>query len=164
MNSHDSWQSCADATCPSCAPGLCEADPSTGWRAPLCDMASAPGGWDRCLLVHLCWCFPAGEIAERVGGVYAIDCCIGGVCGCLLSPIPFYFIPWAFTRKRLRELHAIPGSLLCDCVVTACLPPCALAQALTHLDVVGTPPSTRALRCAAATPPLAHAATGAART
>ncbi len=103
------------------------------WQSDLCDMAGAPGGTDRCLYVHLCWPLAAGEVAQRTGGNYFLDCCIGGTLGFAYA---FSCFIWAPSRARLRTLHGIPGSLLEDVAVTALLPCCYLAQALNHLDIV----------------------------
>lgn len=103
------------------------------WLAPLCDMTAHPGGMDRCVYVHLCWPLAAGEVAQRTGGNYVVDCCVGGVFG---FGYMFSCLVWSTTRTRLRALHGIPGDVAEDCVVTGLLPCCYLAQALNHLDLV----------------------------
>ena len=103
------------------------------WRAELLEAAAPPGGEERCVCAHLCWPFYAGEVAERTGGLYVVDCFLGGV-------LAFFFcfqgLFWAPTRARLRRVHNIKGSLIEDCVVTTLLPCCFITQALNHLDIV----------------------------
>ena len=103
------------------------------WRAELLEMSAPPGGDARCVGAHVCWPFYAGEVAARTGGVYFVDCVLGGV-------LAFFYCAnglfWAPTRSRLRQLHNIPGSLLEDCVVVTVLPCCYITQALNHLDIV----------------------------
>lgn len=124
------------------------------WLAPLCDMAAAPGGMDRCLYVHACFCLAAGEVAQRTGGSYFLDCAIGGILG---FGYCFSCCVWAPTRARLRMMHGIPGDALEDLVVTGALPCCYLAQALNHLDLVGSA-TARAGAGAPGVPPSAGAA------
>lgn len=102
------------------------------WHASFWEMEDAPGGHDRCLYVHVCWCLAAGEVAKRTGGSYSLDCCLGGVAGMYIG---FYPCCWGLTRARLRALHGIPGSLPADVCATALFPCCYLAQALNQLDV-----------------------------
>ena len=116
-----------------------ESAASAGWEADLCTMHALPGGTNRCLCVHLLWPCAAGEVAARVDAGpphsahtrYLVDAVCGGVCGCFFC---FYCLPWALTRSRLRARDGIDGSILQDVLVTLCLPPCYLAQALNHLD------------------------------
>jgi len=103
------------------------------WQAPLWDMSAPPGGEARCLMAHACWCLLAGEVADRTGGSCLVDGLVGGTWGCFTCA---YMPLWALTRYRLRQRHGIEGSIAEDCLVAGCLPPCYLAQALNHLDIV----------------------------
>jgi Cys-rich protein (TIGR01571 family) len=108
-------------------------DPSLrgAWHTSFWALEALPGGHDRCLFVHLCWCMAAGEIAKRTGGSYSLDCCLGGIAGMYVGfPVCF-----GVTRARLRAQHGIPGSLAADICLTAVCPCNYLAQALNQLDV-----------------------------
>ena len=106
--------------------------PGGGWKSPLCDLAGEPGGCERCAYTHLCFCLAAGEVAEKTGGSWLVDCCLASTLGCLYFS---YCFCWGCTRSRLRAQQGIPGSLCCDFVTTLLCPPCYLAQALNHLDL-----------------------------
>ena len=83
-------------------------------------------------MAHCCWPCLAGEVAERTGGSYLVDCFCGGI-------LAFFYcangIFWGPTRTRLRHKHNIPGSCTEDVVVTTCCCPCYLTQSLNHLDL-----------------------------
>ena len=134
-----------------------ESATAAGWEADLWSMHAPPGGASRCLCVHLLWPCAAGEIAARVDAGpphsararYCVDAVCGGVFGCFFC---FYCLPWALTRSRLRARDGIDGSCAEDLLVTLCLPPCYLAQALNHLD---TRDAARAAAAQAAGSPAA---------
>ena len=110
--------------------GVCS--PGGGWKSPLCDIAGAPGGWERCAYTHICFCLAAGEVAEKTGGSWVVDCGIASTLGCLYCA---YCCCWGLTRSRLRAQQGIPGSLGHDLLVTCLCPPCYLSQALNHLEI-----------------------------
>ena len=104
--------------------------PPRAWRSGLFDAAFA-SDTSSCIAAHVCWPFLAGQVAERTGGSYGVDCCVGGVIGCVYC---FYCVPWAITRQRLRRQLNIEGSLVEDALVTLCCPPFYLTQATHELD------------------------------
>jgi Cys-rich protein (TIGR01571 family) len=110
--------------------------PPRRWLSDFWDIRGAPGGDARCLYTHFCWCLAAGDVADKVGGSYALDCGVGffGMYWCI------YWIPFGLTRTRLRTAHGIEGSLMEDFLATACCPCCYLSQALNHLELVELPP------------------------
>ena len=102
------------------------------WLASFWDMEAGPGNRDRCFYVHFCPCLAAGEVAKRLGGSYALDCCFGGVGGLYVG---YYPCVWAFTRTKLRMQFGIAGNWCSDFWLIALFPCCYLAQALNHLDI-----------------------------
>jgi Cys-rich protein (TIGR01571 family) len=104
--------------------------PPRAWRSGLFDAAYSSDN-SSCIAAHLCWPFVAGQVAERTGGSYGVDCCVGGVVGCVYC---FYCVPWAITRQRLRRRLNIKGSFVEDALVTLFCPPFYLTQATHELD------------------------------
>lgn len=104
-----------------------------GWAAPIADMAAWPGGFTRCLYVHACCCLAAGDVAQKVGRDYCVDCCWGGICGIATCTNG---LCWGPTRTQVRRSYGnVPGAQLVDIAVTTLLPCCYLAQALNHIDI-----------------------------
>jgi len=135
--------------CAGVCAGVCS--PGGGWKSALLDIAGAPGGWDRCLYTHICACFAAGDLAQRTGGSYAVDCALG-LFGCVYC---IHGVCWGMTRHRLRAQQGIPGNPVTDCCCATWLPCCVLSQALNHLDLLESQSalsvhSTPAQRAAAA--------------
>jgi Cys-rich protein (TIGR01571 family) len=151
MTSPRTWAQACDA---SFGAGVCEA--GGGWDTGLLDTAGEPGGLDRALYTHACFCLAAGDVAERTGGCYVIDCCLASSLGCLYclcereasaaqrrrhEPTDSHThrhadcIPWGITRRRFRRQRGIPGSLLGDVATAMFCPPCVFSQQLNQLDI-----------------------------
>ena len=109
------------------------------WRADLCGCTAPPGNLNRCCYVTWCTCCAAGDVAQRVGRNYWLDCalaCCGAVfIPALNAPVSIHPLVWGLTRQAVRVRAGIPGAYLDDVLTTMFCGCCAIAQELNHLDL-----------------------------
>jgi Cys-rich protein (TIGR01571 family) len=119
---------------PAAAAAGAHLDPSLRgrWLSSFWDMHELPGGADRCIFVHACFCLAAGEVAKRTGQSYYQDCCLGSIAGMWIGFYPFLY---GFTRMKVRAMYGIPGNYGADVCLTGLFPCCYLAQALNQMDL-----------------------------